>query len=210
MSKSINPLIANLQEKLKELNLGVPDLSEQTGIPKDRIYKWFQRGASPKAEDEKKVQAWLATGKMDKFPRENTTTLRIPIISDGSAETDYLKVILALAKSNDNLVEQNKTVVDTNQTIAIANAKLADQLAKEQEIRLTQVNSVKQDQSPALSLQQIHEEIQELALSVRNVEQKMSSIYPAGKDSTYKEFEQDMKKFQKQKASKGSESGKSR
>lgn len=41
------------------------DFEMATGIPKERAYKWKQRGNIPKAEDVKAVQNWL-----DKVPQE--------------------------------------------------------------------------------------------------------------------------------------------
>lgn len=54
-----NKLIVKLVETMKERNVKVPQLAKATGIPKDRIYKWFQEGNNPKAEDERKISAWI-------------------------------------------------------------------------------------------------------------------------------------------------------
>lgn len=54
---------------MENLKISVPAFSLETGIPKDRIYKWKQQGTSPKSEDERKILSWIE--KMEKVPRES-------------------------------------------------------------------------------------------------------------------------------------------
>lgn len=49
--------------------MSVPEFSVATGIPKDRIYKWKQQGTSPKAEDEKTIQAWINGETVENSPQ---------------------------------------------------------------------------------------------------------------------------------------------
>jgi hypothetical protein len=62
---ALHPLVKTLFEELKKRRVSVPDFSEGTGIPKDRVYKWKQQGTAPKDEDAKVIREWL---KMDKYP----------------------------------------------------------------------------------------------------------------------------------------------
>lgn len=73
-----NRLIIKLQEALKEKKLSVVKFATAVDIPKDRIYKWLQGGMNPKAEDERKIIAWLDGIKLEETP--------IQILEDPSAE----------------------------------------------------------------------------------------------------------------------------
>jgi predicted transcriptional regulator len=48
-----------LLDVMKSRGVKIPAFSKQTGIPKDRIYKWFQQGTHPKAEDYMLIEKWL-------------------------------------------------------------------------------------------------------------------------------------------------------
>src|SRR5690349_2565920 len=48
-----------LSEAMQQRGIKIPKLSEITGIPKDRIYKWFQQGSYPKAEDATVLEKWI-------------------------------------------------------------------------------------------------------------------------------------------------------
>lgn len=71
VAKHKSKLVNNLLEVMKLRKVKVPQLSNETGIPKDRIYKWFSEGNSPKAEDEKIIEDWI---KMEKVPHETMQT----------------------------------------------------------------------------------------------------------------------------------------
>lgn len=64
-----NKLVIKLFAYLKKNGISVPAFSSETGIPKDRIYKWKQEGTNPKAEDERILQNWLIN-KVEKIPHE--------------------------------------------------------------------------------------------------------------------------------------------
>lgn len=53
------PLKDRLKEVMELRRVKVPALSEQTGIPKDRIYAWYRDNTSPKAEDQIRLEKWL-------------------------------------------------------------------------------------------------------------------------------------------------------
>jgi hypothetical protein len=67
VAKHGNQLVVRLFTVLKKNGISVPKFSLETGIKKDRVYKWMQEGTSPKADDEKIIRAWLA--KIEKAPR---------------------------------------------------------------------------------------------------------------------------------------------
>lgn len=64
-AKHGNELVVTLLKELKKREVKIPRFSKETGIPKDRVYKWIQEGNNPKADDEKKITAWI---KMEKPP----------------------------------------------------------------------------------------------------------------------------------------------
>lgn len=82
---------------LEEFSISVPEMAEETGIPKDRVYKWKQQGTTPKADDERKVIEWMKLKKMDKNPSNSSKTSTV-------LETD------------DDL----KTLINSNATLAQA------------------------------------------------------------------------------------------
>lgn len=58
-SIALHPLVSSLFDEMIKRRISVPDFSIETGIPKDRVYKWKQQGTAPKDEDAKKVRGWL-------------------------------------------------------------------------------------------------------------------------------------------------------
>lgn len=54
-----NDLRNKLLEAMKKRGVNVPNFSKQTGIPKDRIYKWYQQGTNIKPEDALIVDKWI-------------------------------------------------------------------------------------------------------------------------------------------------------
>ncbi len=63
-------LILRLKKELKERKVSVPVFEEQTGIPKDRVYKWLKRVTGKiDYEDAVKVEGWIS-GQLDNVPRE--------------------------------------------------------------------------------------------------------------------------------------------
>lgn len=93
IAKHDNTLIVNLLDELKKRNVKIPQFSKDTGIPKDRVYKWIQEGNNPKADDEKKIIAWI---KEEKPPQENSKAEKYPEAVDHLAEA-----IAIIKKQND-------------------------------------------------------------------------------------------------------------
>lgn len=112
MAISGNKLVIKLFSTLKLLKVSVPKFSLETGIPKDRIYKWKQEGTSPKSEDEATIQAWLK--KMEKPPPASNGKPKseaTPVEFDGFMEVTYLPVHAQAGYLNDisshHLKEEN-------------------------------------------------------------------------------------------------------
>lgn len=52
-------ILKELEKELKERHISIPVLSVKLGIPKDRMYKWYQQGTKPKVEDAAKIWDWI-------------------------------------------------------------------------------------------------------------------------------------------------------
>jgi SOS-response transcriptional repressor LexA len=96
-----NKLVVKLFEAIKSNRLSVPKFSSDTGIPKDRVYKWMQEATSPKADDEATIRAWLL--KMEKTPRGTTRarTEASAVAVEGFMEVPYLPVHAQAGYLND-------------------------------------------------------------------------------------------------------------
>ena len=57
-------ILKELEKMMEERHIKVPALSKQVGIPKDRIYKWYQQGTKVKVADATKIWDWI-NGKKD-------------------------------------------------------------------------------------------------------------------------------------------------
>ena len=85
--KEPNELVVKLFKKLKLFKVSVPLFADQTGIPKDRVYKWKQENTSPKAEDVKLINEWIS--KMEKPPRGTLKTgKKIPFYDAEASASD--------------------------------------------------------------------------------------------------------------------------
>lgn len=52
-------VLGELEKAMRERHIKMPALSAKLGIPKDRMYKWYQQGTAPKAEDAAKIWDWI-------------------------------------------------------------------------------------------------------------------------------------------------------
>lgn len=69
-SKPTKLLKVRVKERMAELKMKMPELSELTGIPKDRMYKWYSENSNPKTDDAEILEKWLRGELMEKVPRE--------------------------------------------------------------------------------------------------------------------------------------------
>jgi DNA-binding phage protein len=108
-----NKLIVRLLGVMEERKKKITVFSKEAGIPKDRVYKWVQQGNNPKAEDEKKIIAWIDGKSMEKVPMQEQKT---PADSEESYRGKYIK---QLEKENDYL----QRIVETNLTLVLATVR---------------------------------------------------------------------------------------
>jgi transcriptional regulator with XRE-family HTH domain len=64
-ANSDKPLKDKVKEEMKKRKVSVLELSKETGIPSPRIYKWYQEGTNPKADDVVLLSKWLS-GNLEK------------------------------------------------------------------------------------------------------------------------------------------------
>jgi len=63
-------IIQRLEEKITLTGIKIPAITAATGIPTERMRKWLKGIGNPKAEDTKKLEAFLRGDKrLDKVPR---------------------------------------------------------------------------------------------------------------------------------------------
>jgi hypothetical protein len=121
LSKTPNKLVTSLFETLKARGVSVPEFSEQTGIPKDRVYKWNQVGSRPKSEDEKIITEWISGEKMDNVPHGTSPHQRQ---SDNMAN----EALLIVARANDKLAESNLIISRSNEMLCRSNEELVNKI----------------------------------------------------------------------------------
>jgi hypothetical protein len=110
-----NTLVDKLKKHMRERNIKVPQLQMETGLPRDRVYKWFKNNPKIKHEDAEIIEKWIS-GTMEDVPME--TKDGEPIGSIGALQS--------LADGNKVLYEANRTLADSNKNLSEANKKLAD------------------------------------------------------------------------------------
>jgi transcriptional regulator with XRE-family HTH domain len=131
MAKSLKD---RLKEEMKKRGIKVPALSEQTEIPKDRIYAWYRDDSNPKAEDQSRLEEWLKGEISTEKGETSMNTISEPTANyNRNREDRILDAIDRLSKSHDKIIDQHAVIVDTN-------AKLAN--------RLVEINSVKPEDDP--------------------------------------------------------------
>lgn len=107
-----NTLTGRLKAELKKRKMSVPEFQEETGIPKDRVYKWLKRDTDKIGhEDANIIEKWI-NGQLDNVPHG---TLK----NTGNQVTD--QSLNNLTESNRVLAEANKTLAEANKTLAEAN-----------------------------------------------------------------------------------------
>lgn len=119
-AKHGNELVVTLLKELKKREVKIPRFSKETGIPKDRIYKWIQEGNNPKADDEKKITAWI---KMEKPPlHENMEEQR----GEPGTMAEALEIIKQQNAFLQRLIESNLAALsrDVNNNSAAIRAEI--------------------------------------------------------------------------------------
>lgn len=99
-AKTEAPIISRLEQEIEKRGISVPELEAQTGIPKDRVYKWFKRRPEKiNYEDVLIIEKWIS-GNLDNIPRgtpENGLT------NAGAYGSQSNAAKLSLEKSIENL-----------------------------------------------------------------------------------------------------------
>jgi predicted DNA-binding transcriptional regulator AlpA len=148
-----NDIKTALQQAMKARRVRVPQLAAETGIPKDRIYKWFSEGSNPKANDVTVLDAWIAKKQMEN-PFE-----KIPQMENDSRDhVHYLEKHIALLEKirtieiSLNTVEHNQKVMH-QQTVLLLGL-LARMLAPGDQEKL-KAEIYKIDKITAASLEEV-------------------------------------------------------
>lgn len=125
-SELIEKLIGSMKDRKKK----VTDVSRETGIPKDRIYKWIQQGNRPKTEDEKAITKWL-NGESSTIPfiEEPGISQTISLYQNDrikKLEEDQAKYIKKLEDDNDRLwglVKDTQEIIKNNLTLVLSTVR---------------------------------------------------------------------------------------
>jgi DNA-binding phage protein len=113
MAKHPNELINKLISEMQTREKKITDVARETGIPKDRIYKWIQQGNNPKAADEKALELWINLHFSD--VKAGSEAKKNP----DDAEDFRAKYIKQLEKENQYLQD----IVKTNLTLVLATVR---------------------------------------------------------------------------------------
>lgn len=100
-------LIEQIRRKLKENEISVLKLSNETGISAYKIYKWLDGKGSPKTEDSKLLEQWLRnSGEEVLKVKENNSTYAHP--------QDQKDEIINLLKDKVKLLERENQRLTNN------------------------------------------------------------------------------------------------
>lgn len=107
--------------KIKETNLNISKIAKETGIPKERFYKWVKGENMPKAIDADKLRHW-ASENLEKDTNEGG----LPVIEDPPEK--YVNDKNTLPASMLNLTESNRSLAEANKIMVETNRKLIEKL----------------------------------------------------------------------------------
>jgi transcriptional regulator with XRE-family HTH domain len=89
VAKHANALINTLSEVMAQRKKSKAQFALEAGIPKDRVYKWYQDGNNPKADDVAKIKAWISG---EELPHEtHQLKAELPVII-GEHEERLLRI----------------------------------------------------------------------------------------------------------------------
>lgn len=106
--------VYDILDKIQKKEINIANLSEETGIPAQRIYKWQQRGKSDiSLKDAIELQKWVA--KMDKSKNLKTNNqIENPGKAAEDGREDLNETISSLARSNEVIARANEKLADAN------------------------------------------------------------------------------------------------
>lgn len=106
----------NILDELKQTGASVLKISKETGIPANRMYKWYEGKGTPKYEDVQILKAWLAELVQDK--EEMTTYSNIPSFqTKGGVSVDVEKLYKDLLKEKDERIKQQQETIEILKTM---------------------------------------------------------------------------------------------
>lgn len=137
------PLIQRLKGEMKARGIKTPQLQEETGIPKDRVYKWFKKNSKINHEDAIIIEKWIKREEMENIPNivsEPETPYGIKELNKAADELKekaanmkgdvkeghFADAIISMADTLNKIVELGNKIADTNQMQTRINDKLAD------------------------------------------------------------------------------------
>lgn len=97
-------IVEKLQDYMKRKNLKLKQVSEMTGIPYDRMYKWISGVNKPKAEDAEIIDD-LISGRTSNMIQEHQAPYR-----PGSSLQQPNNCMETLAKAMEVILSQQKTI----------------------------------------------------------------------------------------------------
>lgn len=94
MKAGIREILFN---ELKKKGVTIYQFSKETGIPKERVYKWEQGKGTPKEEDAQRIRAWIG---------EKVTTMEEP-------RQEYAMITMPAEVRINELLADKKVLADT-------------------------------------------------------------------------------------------------
>jgi transcriptional regulator with XRE-family HTH domain len=108
--------MAAILDEIKAKGVSVLTISKETGIPANRMYKWYEGKGSPKHEDVQKLRKWLGKD-VEEVPREKGESSDLSKLI--ASNQDLAEANKALAKSHAELVVLMKSSLVQNSDVQI-------------------------------------------------------------------------------------------
>ena len=131
VAKHKNKLLNSLLEFLNSSKISIARFSNEAGIKKERVYKWYQEQNNAKADDVEKIKAWLSKLNVENVPRE----IKGLIVEEEGAiyvskSTDKEKYIELLERDRsffERSLKDNLNLITANLTELLRSQRFADQ-----------------------------------------------------------------------------------
>jgi hypothetical protein len=73
VANSAKQLKVRLRNTMRERKISFPKLEKLTGIPKERMYKWYSEDTNPKVGDVEVLEKWIS-GDLEKVPHNTVSS----------------------------------------------------------------------------------------------------------------------------------------
>ena len=101
-------LIDKIKLRMEEENIGVPEITKETSIPKERIYKWIYRDTDPPSHDDYQIMNnWAALKRIAVPVTGNTSSGLAPYYND----TNIINTINAIIKNRKNPTHTDQILI---------------------------------------------------------------------------------------------------